>query len=107
EGQRVPMQEPLPAAPYFVFLSRAGRRPIVEVWPIQLNERLPVVPVPLLSGDPDVPLDLQLALTTLYDALGYDLSVDYTRPAEVPLKGEAAVWAVERLRAAGFQPASA
>jgi hypothetical protein len=102
QGQRVPMQQPLPPAPYFVFLSRAERRPIVEVWPIQLNMRLPVVPVPLLAEDPDVDLDLQLALNTVYDALNYDLSVDYTRPPEVPLEEEAARWAVEHLQAAEF-----
>ncbi|MBI4790089.1 MAG: DUF4058 family protein [Chloroflexi bacterium] len=101
-GRRVPMQEPLPPAPYFVFLSRAERRPITQVWPIPLNTRLPAIPVPLLPGDPDVPLDLQLALNTVYDALNYDLSVDYTRPPEVPLESETATWASERLRAAGF-----
>jgi hypothetical protein len=30
-GQRVPMQKRLPLAPYFIFLSRAERRPMVEV----------------------------------------------------------------------------
>ncbi len=104
-GRRVPMQQQLPPAPYFVFLSRAEQRPIVDVWPIQLHMRLPAIPVPLLGGDPDVFLDLQLALDTVYDALNYDLSVDYTRPAEVPLEGAAAAWAAERLRATGFQPA--
>ncbi|MCI0690961.1 DUF4058 family protein [candidate division KSB1 bacterium] len=100
-GRRVPMQKPLPPAPYFVFLSRAARRPMTEIWPIQLDMRLPIIPVPLLAGDPDVALDLQLALNTVYDALNYDLSVDYTRAPEVPLEGDAAVWADERLRAAG------
>lgn len=102
QGHRVPMQQPLPAVPYFVFLSRAERRPILEVWPIQLPMRLPVIPVPLLADDPDVPLDLQLALDTVYDALSYDLSVDYTRPADIPLAGEAAVWAAEQMRQAGI-----
>src|SRR5689334_4207783 len=32
-GRRVPMQQALPPAPYFIFVSRAERRPIVEVWP--------------------------------------------------------------------------
>jgi len=100
-GQRVPMREPLPAAPYFVFLSRAERRPVMDVWPIQLDMRLPVVPVPLLAGDPDVTLDLQLALNTVYDALNYDLSVDYTRSPESPLPASAAAWAADLLRAAG------
>ncbi len=101
QGRRVPMQQPLPPTPYFVFLSRAERRPIVEVWPIRLQGRLPIVPVPLLAGDADVSLDLQLALDTTYDALRYDLTVDYTRLPEVALEGEDAAWANERLRAAG------
>jgi hypothetical protein len=102
QGRRVPMQQPLPAAPYFIFVSRAEQRPIVEVWPIQLPMRLPVIPVPLLADDPDVTLDVQLALNTVYDALNYDLSVDYTRPAEIPLVGDAADWTVEQLRKASI-----
>ncbi len=97
-GRRVPMQKPLPVAPYFVFLSRAERRPLTEVWAIQLNMRLPIVPVPLLPGDAEVVLDLQAALSTLYDTLGYDLSVDYTCPPEAPLEGEMAAWADSQIR---------
>jgi len=102
KGRRVPMQQPLPPAPYFVFLSRAEKRPILEVWPIQLDMPLPVVSVPLLADDPDETLDLQLALNTIYDALNYDLSVDYTQPPEVPLEGEEVAWVAEQLQAAGF-----
>jgi hypothetical protein len=103
EGQRVPMLARLPAAPYFVFISRAEARPVLDVWPIELDGPLPVVPVPLRPPDPDVPLDLQAALTTVYDALGYDLSVDYSRPPEPPLKAEASEWAASLLRAAGHE----
>jgi hypothetical protein len=102
-GHRVPMQQPLPPAPYFIFLSRAERRPIVEVWPMQFNMRLPVIPVPLLAEDPDVALDIQLALDTVYDAFNYDLSLDYTRPAEIPLVGQAAAWAAAQLRQSGIE----
>jgi len=101
-GRRVPMQQALPPALYFIFLSRAERRPMVEVWPMQFHMRLPVIPVPLLADDPDVTLDVQLALDTVYDAFNYDLSLDYTRPAEIPLVGEAAAWAAEHLRQAGM-----
>src|SRR5712691_3775886 len=52
-GERPPLARPVPAAPYYVVLSRANRRPTVEVWPIQLNESLPVPAVPLLEPDPD------------------------------------------------------
>jgi hypothetical protein len=97
-GRRVPMRDPLPEAAYFVFLSRAERRPVIEVWPLQLNSRLPVLSLPLLPGDADVQLDLQAALNNLYDALRYDLSLDYSRPPEIPLSETDAGWAATMLR---------
>jgi hypothetical protein len=102
-GRRVPMREPLPPGSYFVLLSRAGQRPLTEVWPIALNQPLPTVPVPLREGDADVPLELQAALTNVYDLCGLDLAIDYTQPPEVRFRPEAAAWADERLRAAGLR----
>jgi hypothetical protein len=97
-GHRVPTKEPLPETPYFVFLNRVESRPIMDVWPIRLNQPLPSVPVPLLPGDKDAMLDLQRALSQVYDAIGYDLAIDYARPPEVPLAGNDARWANERLK---------
>ncbi|MBN1284570.1 MAG: DUF4058 family protein [Anaerolineae bacterium] len=101
QGRRVLPQEALPPAPYFVFLSRADRRSRCEVWPIALADPLPVVPVPLLAPDPDAPLDLGAALSTLYDAHGYDLILDYTLSPPGPLTGHDLEWVGERLRAQG------
>ncbi len=84
EGERLPMQQPLPPVPYFVFLSRTERRPLTEIWPIRLNESLPTISVPLLPGDADAPLDLQAAFTATYDLIGYDLAVDYQQPPTIP-----------------------
>jgi hypothetical protein len=103
EGQRVPMREPLPPTAYYVFLSRVGKRPVTDVWPIGLDEPLPTVHVPLLDGDPDVPLDLQLAFTTVYDLCSYDIAVNYSRSPEVPLPPDATAWAEGRLRTAGMR----
>lgn len=66
-GKRVPMADPLPSASYFLFLNRAGKRPETEVWPIELDQPLPRVPVPLLAGDDDVELDVQEAFRATYD----------------------------------------
>jgi hypothetical protein len=102
QGQRVPMQQPLPPVPYFVFVSRAERRPIIEVWPIQLNMQLPIITVPLQAEDSEVTLDLGLALNTIYDTLNYDLIIDYTQPPQPPLERDESTWASELLREAGI-----
>ena len=60
----------------------------MEVWPIQLDQPIPTVPVPLLNGDADAPLDLQLAFSTIYDLLGYGIDIDYTQPPPVRLTPE-------------------
>lgn len=103
QGQRVPMQQPLPRSPYFIFLSRGEKRPMTEIWPISLAEPLPVIPVALLPSDKDEALDLQEAFATIYDLLGYDLALDYTQPPEIPLSQEDAAWAETLLRAAGLR----
>lgn len=82
-GQRPPLARPVPTAPYYVMLSRTNRRPRVQVWPIQLTDKLPVVPVPLLSPDDDALLDLGAAVASVYERGAYDLQLDYR--AEPPL----------------------
>lgn len=103
-GQRLPMRATLPPAPYYAYVGRSEIRPKTDVWPIPLDQPLPRLPVPLLAGDPDVSLDLQLALTTVYDLSDYDLEIDYTQPPGEPLSPEQAAWVDERLRAAGLRP---
>jgi len=98
-GDRPPLERPVPPAPYYVTLSRANRRPKVEVWPIQLNDRLPVLPVPLREPDPDVTLDLPAVVATLYDDGGYDMLIDYSQSPPPPkLSDEEAKWVEELLR---------
>jgi hypothetical protein len=101
-GERPPLAEPLPEAPYFIILSRAERRPVAEVWPLRLQEPLPLLPVPLLPPDPDVPLDLGRALATIYERSGYDLRIDYTqRPPAPALSAEESAWLEAHLQSAG------
>jgi hypothetical protein len=73
----------LPTAPYFVTLTRA-RSAAVDLWPIALQQTLPIIPVPLKAEDLDVALDLGVALTAIYDEAGYDLSIDYAQSPPPP-----------------------
>lgn len=103
DGQRVPMQESLPETPYFVFLSRAERRPILDIWPVALQQPLPAIPIPLLPGDADVPLDLQAAFTATYELLGYDLLLNYREAAQPPLAAQQTTWAEQLLKERGLR----
>jgi hypothetical protein len=106
-GRRVPMLKPLPRAPYYVYVSRYEIRPNTDVWPIALDQPLPAIPVPLLSGDPDVALDLQLAVTMVYDLSSYDMELDYTKPPAISLSPEESAWVEMHLRAVGLRPEGA
>jgi Protein of unknown function (DUF4058) len=103
-GRRIPMMQDVPWAPYYVYVGRFEIRPDTDVWPISLDQPLPTIPVPLLPGDADVFLDLQRALTTVYDLSEYDLEIDYTKPPDGPLSSQQTAWVDEHLRAAGLHP---
>lgn len=84
-GRRWPMpNKPLPNEPYFVFLWRAFDPHSLGIWPLKLREPIPLLPVPLLDPDPDVPLDLTLAIHTIYDRAGDDMRIDYRQTPPKP-----------------------
>ena len=95
-GQRLLFESDPPPADYYVYLSRFTKRPITEIWPIGLRERLPVVPVPLLPPDADVALDLQRAVDACYDLVHYERLLDYpAAPPPPPLSEADAGWVAE------------
>jgi hypothetical protein len=92
-GVRPLVARPLPDYSYFIFLSRAERRPTIEIWPIGLREALPVVPVPLRRPDPDVALDLGAALRQIYNSARYERRIDYRTDPPLPaLPAEDIAW---------------
>ena len=84
----------LPEAQYLITLTRS-HAPNIEVWPLNLKEALPALPVPLREPDPDARLDLSACLAAVYDEAGYDLSVDYALPPPPPLTHEEGAWVRE------------
>jgi hypothetical protein len=78
---------------YVILLNRAGDPDgrASEIWPTAIGARLPIVPVPLVPPDPDIPLDLEKAIGTLYEAAGYSRRIDYRKPVPPPpLRAESA-----------------
>lgn len=77
---------------------------ISEIWPVALNEPLPVLPIPLLPPDPDVGLDLTATLLAVYTRAGYAWRIDYQRPVPPPaLRHEMAVWLKQHLVLKGLR----
>lgn len=88
---------------YRVIVSTAADYRRARCWPIHLRQRLPVVGIPLLAPDPDVPLDLAAVLDAAYDRGAYDRSIDYTSPPDPPLAKDDAKWADKLLRSKGLR----
>ncbi len=74
-------------AQYFVLLTRGGQLRM-EVWAMTVRDKLPIVPVPLKSPDPDVRLDIGAALQQVYERSRYDLSVRYGAEPPPPALSE-------------------
>jgi hypothetical protein len=83
---------------YSVLVSRAERRPRVQIWPFGLRQPLPWVPIPLRPPDGDLRADLHQILHRTYDDARYERSI-YRGAPEPPLSAEDAEWARQFLPA--------
>jgi hypothetical protein len=90
-GRPMPLKN-RPKCDYSVVVSRAEDRPWAGFWPIRLRQRLPIIPIPLLPGDPDARIDLQKILHQVYDATGYEDFIYAGRPHPA-LSSKDAAWA--------------
>ncbi|MBI4612006.1 MAG: DUF4058 family protein [Planctomycetes bacterium] len=80
-------------------VRRASPRHHAQVYATRLRDRLPRIPVPLLSPDPDAALDLQAMVEHVYAAGAYWNLIDYSRPPAPPLARADLRWARSLLSA--------
>jgi hypothetical protein len=79
---------------YHVSVHRSDRFEEFRIYPIRLDEPLPEVVIPLLQGDPDVPIDLQAVFDRVYDAGPYRRRIRYAESLPVPsLRADQSEWA--------------
>ena len=102
-GQPLYTREALPPFDYMVHVSRAsatrGRR--AWVWPISLEQRLPVIQIPLKEDDIDADVDLQKVLNTAFDRGAYELTAKYGEEPVPPLNPAQSEWARKLLQRSG------
>jgi len=89
---------------YMASVRRTTRRGKAEVYPMPLEERLPVVKVPLRPDDADVPLNLQALVEQCYRNGGYEGTLNYATDPDPPLFGADKDWAEARLHEKGLRP---
>jgi Protein of unknown function (DUF4058) len=75
----------------------SASRPRAELYAFNLEDPIPVVGIPLKSGDAEVALDLQTLLTGIYDRARYSLAIDYTKTPVPPLRETLQTWAKQRI----------
>jgi hypothetical protein len=98
DGRRMPMLDPWPNSPYVLMVARAKKAQLCRVWEGSFQEPLPAIPVPLAKPDPEILLNLQPLIASIYQRFRYARSIDYTRPLTPPLSPEDAAWCQQRLR---------
>lgn len=82
---------------YYALLRRADD-PFYALWSIGLRDRLPVIAVPTIPSNADVPLDLQAVVDTLIQRGMYRQTIDYDEPVPAPaLRSDDAVWVREQI----------
>jgi len=82
-GKRTMIDSKLANALYLIALTRASSK-VTDIWTMDLESTLPTVPVPLISPDPDMLLDVQQAIDEIYVESQFYRSIDYTKAPPPP-----------------------
>ena len=91
-GRRMPMLDPWPTCPYMLLVARARHPQTCRVWEAHFQEPLPPIPIPLTKPDPDLILNLQPLIDTIYRRFRYEESIKYTAELTPPFSLEEAAW---------------
>ena len=97
-GQKLPTMQPLPLSHYTIFLHRAKRRPIAEIWLLSVRDALPIIPVPLLDQAPDIRLDLGEAFQKTYEVARFERLINYAKEPPGYFSAEDLGWVREQVR---------
>ena len=61
------MGRPMPTSDFRGIVSRAEARPLCDVYPWSIRETLPILPIPLLSPDLDIVIDVAAVYRTAFE----------------------------------------
>jgi hypothetical protein len=82
---------------YHILVSRSHQRPDADLYSFNLQDPIPVFPVPLRSGEDEPVIDLQRLLNQIYERARFDLAIDYSQILKPALSSEQEGWVREIL----------
>jgi len=94
-GQRPAISGSAPDSDYRIVVVRGWERPKALLYPFDLQDPIPAIPIPLERGDDEPLLDLNMLLHRLYDQAVYSLRIDYRQPPVPPLDEADTAWAAQ------------
>lgn len=107
-GHRLPMVEPWPENPYFLLVLHRRNAPRFLVTPAHYREPLPLISIPLLANDPDLPLALQPLIDAIYQRSRYSSSIQYSKKLRPALNADDLDWLAKQLQtSSGASPPNA
>jgi Protein of unknown function (DUF4058) len=95
-GGALPMQD-AGMSDYRVLVSRVEQRPIAELYPFNLRDRLPCFGLPLRAIDEAVPIDLNVLMQMVYESAALDLAIDYGQQPTPGLSQDDFDWVQKRV----------
>jgi hypothetical protein len=96
--------QPLPASDYRIVVSRGWQRPRAYLYPFNLADGVPEIPIPLQKNEAEPVLAPGRVLAEIYAQARYDLRIDYSSaPPMPPLTPDATAWLDQQLLSAGLR----
>jgi hypothetical protein len=103
DGESLPMAGGVISSTYRILISRADTRPLADLYPFNLTDPIPRVPIPLQPEDGEPVVDLQALVMDVYQRLGYDSFIDYRADPPPPLSEAELAWINQHLRQQGLR----
>jgi Protein of unknown function (DUF4058) len=88
----------VPTYHYRLLISHHQARPKAKLYGFNLQDRIPIVAVPLQNQDAEPVIDLHALLDMVYDQAGYAFAIDYAQAPVPKLSEDDQVWINQNLQ---------
>lgn len=92
-GKAMPLAEDKISSDYQILVCRGDNRPYADLYAFNVQDTIPLFPLPLRLGDTEPVINLHTLLNDIYDVSGYDLVIDYNKPPVPQLAKNDGAWA--------------